>query len=405
MTFQLITKMSEVKLVEALNSIEDFSSHQAVHFRFEKLLEEYKSDYHIKIAINLINDLLKIYSGTIYVLSNRGMVIMARGVPQTLMNKLIFQLRYLYTDDPLAYTDDGRENPDFCLYYDLETDRGAFVEFVSKCMAKTVRKTSAAQESSSEPGTGKTVIDLSASRLADIEVLLRQAELSECIRKQPVCALISGQLKPVFDEIYIHIAHLRQQLRSDIDFLSSRWLFKHLTHILDERMLELVRKVPENYFATPVSLNLNVGTLLSSAFTQFDMAIPAAIKVSIVIEIPVVDVFADMTAFMIAKDEVQRQGYRVCLDGMTARGLMHIDREKLGVDLVKLQWNADVQSDLQSKENQELMQAVQRCGPKRIILCRCDGKQAVDYGQALGIALFQGRYIDALRNPSARIAS
>jgi hypothetical protein len=406
MSLQLFARQSEVKLVEELNNIEKFDGWKALHFRLDGLLEEYKSDYHVKIAINLINDLLKTNEGGIFVLADRSIVVLCRGMTATLSNKLVFQLRYLYTDDPLAYTDDGRENTEFCQLYELETDRGAFVEFVSQCMARTVRKGVAPRTKQSaeptpiDPGTGATVVDLNASRLMDIEEQLLDADISAAIRKQPVCALLSGNVRPVFDEIYIRIAHMRHLLKSEIDFFSNRWLFKHLTQVLDERVLMEVRGMPEQYLETPISLNLNVQTLLSSAFSRFDASIPTTLKVSIVIEVSVVDVFADMTAFLIAREEVQKQGYRVCLDGLTVKGLLHVDREKLGVDLVKVLWNAEAQSDFKAKENQELQQAVQRCGSKRLILCRCDNKQAVEYGQSLGIALFQGRYVDMLRNPN-----
>jgi hypothetical protein len=38
-----------------------------------------------------------------------------------------------------------------------------------------------------------------------------------------------------------------------------------------------------------------------------------------------------------------------------------------------------------------------------VILTRCDNKQAVEYGQALGITLFQGRYLDGLVNPKSSV--
>ena len=153
----------------------------------------------------------------------------------------------------------------------------------------------------------------------------------------------------------------------------------------------------------PASLNLNVETLLSEHFTRFDEQIKPSVKVSIVIEINVADVFSDMTAFEAARDKVQRMGYRVCLDGLSSKSFMQLDRAQLGFDLAKLQWNADIASDLQTEENRELVNAVKKCGANRIILCRCDNRQAVEYGQVLGISLFQGRYLDSLLDPHSTI--
>jgi hypothetical protein len=410
MALQLIAKSSEVKLAEAINDIKDFADWHAVHLNLDRLLEEYKSDYQIKIAINLINDLLKANEGTIFILSDRGIVVLARGAEANLVNKLVFQLRYLYMDDPLAYREDGQENPSFCTVYDLATERGAFVEFVSQRMAAIVRKSTPARPRAPEPvvsqsGTGVTVVDLSAARLAHIEEDLKRADVLKSVRRQPVCAVLPSGVRNVFDELYIHIAHLRKELKAEVDFFSNRWLFKYITQILDQRMLALASANPKHYFGSPVSLNLNAETLLSTAFSQFDAVIPAAMKVSIVIEVPIVDVFADITGFTVARNEVQKMGYRICLDGLNAAMLANIDREKLKADLVKVQWNADAQSDLQSQDNKDFAAAVQRCGAKRVILCRCDTQAAVDFGQGLGISLFQGRYVDSLLNPDLAVSN
>jgi hypothetical protein len=38
-----------------------------------------------------------------------------------------------------------------------------------------------------------------------------------------------------------------------------------------------------------------------------------------------------------------------------------------------------------------------------VILSRCDSRQSVSYGQALGISLFQGRYLDRMINPQQKV--
>ncbi len=49
-----------------------------------------------------------------------------------------------------------------------------------------------------------------------------------------------------------------------------------------------------------------------------------------------------------------------------------------------------------------LIEAVQTTGTNRVILCRCDNRSAVEFGQALGISLFQGRYLDTFSNPDGK---
>ncbi len=412
---QLVVRGSETKLMESLSVIHNPAGWRAVHFHLDKLLEQYKSEYQVKIAVNLIHDLLATYDGDIFLFSDQSIVVLCSRMDKAIQSKLIFQLRYLYMDDPLAYLEDGQENTDFCTVYDLAENWQDFFDFAGHRMAMAVRNApkprpskqpveGAPESPAAKAGGELPRVDLSLPLLANIERDLQYADLSRIIRKQPVCAMPPGTTaRKVFDELYIHIAHLRQLLRTEADFFSNRWLFKYLTHILDKRMIALIRSNSGRFLDGPVSLNFNVETLLSNVFAEFDATIKPAAKVSMVIEVPVVDVFADIDAFLLARAEVQRLGYRVCLDGLSTHSFIHIDRDRLGLDLMKVQWNADMQSDLGSRQNAELTKAVQDCGTNRIILCRCDSKQAVEYGQALGISLFQGRYIDSLLDPNAKI--
>jgi hypothetical protein len=68
-----------------------------------------------------------------------------------------------------------------------------------------------------------------------------------------------------------------------------------------------------------------------------------------------------------------------------------------------LQWNADVLTDVKSAVSSALIESIQATGTNRIILCRCDNRSALEYGMALGISLFQGRYLDSVLNPTAKV--
>jgi len=424
MPMLLYTKGSEIKLVQQLNELRDEpKGWEAIHFHLSDLLDQYKSDYQIKIAVNLIHDLLRSYNGSIYTLADSSIVVLCHNLEKTLYEKLVFQMRYLYMDDPLAYLENGQENPEFCSRYNLKYD---WKEFSEICSARLLQRRQGPQMESpgvpspEEKPTPKleTKPEIKpevkpakkpeksgmVKHLASVEHSLATADLHAAIRRQPVCAVLPDMsMRRVFDELYINITHLRQILKSDVDFLSNRWLFKYLTHALDERMMELIRSNKHRYLGNPISINVNVETLLAPQFSEFDAAIEPAAKVAIVFEIPVIDVFADMTAFNLARSEMQKLGYRICLDGLTVESFSNISREKLGADLIKVQWNADMQSDLASKENAAFKNALQEAGTNRVILCRCDNHSAVQYGQALGISLFQGRYLDSVLNPTAKV--
>ncbi len=405
---KITSKDAEAKLIEMLDSLgQEPTSWRGVHFRFSRLLEHYKSEYQIKIATNMIGDMLKSHQGAVFICEDCDIFVVSKGANKSLLDKVAFQLRYLFMDDPLAYSADGKENENFSTLYDLGGDWKDFMNAGKRKLEASAKQGAVnnlvnPERMASTPS--RKIKKMTPQRLANIERDLIPADLSRVIRKQPVCAAKEGnKIRPVFDEMYINIGHLRQLLMADVDFTSDRGLFKYLTQVLDEKVLELLRRHPARYFDRPVSVNLNVATLLSDKFAEFDAAIKPSIKVSLVIELQVADVFTDMEAFMVAKKAVQKMGYRVCLDGLTSLSFSQVDREQLGFDLAKLQWNASAENELNSKENKAVTEAVRRTGANRIILCRCDNRQAIEYGHAMGISLFQGRYIDKLVDPNAKV--
>ena len=431
---QVVNKTSETKLMQMIGSLRGQAiGWQVIHFHLSDLLDEYKSEYQVKIALNLIHDLLKTHDGSIFVLGDNSLIVVCYKLDNLLREKLIFQLRYLYMDDPLCYDESGQENPDFCSHYDLVHDWREVELLAANYMAvmsrkqggKTAsdvqletalmepRRRTAKQRQDQALQAPRMTLDpidslmddtITEDGLLSVEHMLRNIDMRSVTRRQPVCAVLPDmKVRRVFDELYIHIAHLRRMVKSEVDFFSNRWLFKYLTTILDQRMIELISSNPNHYLSSPVSINLNVETLLSPWFARFDAQVKPAAKVSMVIEVPVIDLFADMHAFNTAMAEAQRLGYRVCLDGLSTESFLSIDREKIGLDLIKVQWNADIITDLKSKENAPLIAAVNAIGTNRLILCRCDNRNAIEYGKALGISLFQGRYLDSVLNPTLKV--
>jgi len=326
-----------------------------------------------------------------------------------LLEKLIFQLRYLFMDDPIAYDDNGKESQEFCQMFDLSVDWMTLNQIANGKVERTTPNSQEhdiieEDETIDSGAEDKQQKPMTLSRLSTIEKDLLVADISRVIRKQPICSSVKKKgIRRVYDELYIHISHLRDLMMGDVNFTSNLWLFKYLTQIMDEKVLTLLARNPDRYFDVPVSINLNVATVLSNIFSDFEQAIKDSIKVSVVIEIQATDVFADPNAFIAARELLQKKGYRVCLDGLTSLSFSQLDREKLGFDLAKLQWDGSTVDDLKTKQNQSVIAAVERYGKGRVILCRCDSKDAVAYGNAIGISLFQGRFLDKRINPQAKV--
>ena len=121
------------------------------------------------------------------------------------------------------------------------------------------------------------------------------------------------------------------------------------------------------------------------------------------IELQLVDIFADVSEFFFARDYLSEKGYRLCVDGVTHHSLPLVDRKALGTDLVKVLWSpAFIDESPDEGKREKVQQAIDRCGKSRVVLARCDSPEAVRFGHQLGITMFQGRFLDALMQEEMR---
>ena len=395
-------KNAEKRLLDVIAKLRDNVGYYVVHFNFSRLSEHYKNEYQLKISVNIINDILKEADGYIFVTSDYDIFVFCKNILPNVVKKMIFQLRYLYMDEHLAYEGEGRENPDFATIYELKLNWSELFNIARAKMEALEKKIELENYPLFlTPPEGV----LTPAKLADVENELGKTSIAAAFRSQPVCAARHDGFKVMFSEAYINISSLTRQLKTRVDLTSNRMLFRYLTQVLDRKILELIAKNTRKYMVSALSINMNIDTILSESFAEFDKAVDDKFKKNIVIEIQVGDVFADINTFAAARKLLQEAGYRICLDGLTNLSFLQIDREKLEFDLAKILWNADLQSDIRKKQNKELGQAIKRCGAGRVILARCDSQDAIYYGQSLGIGLFQGRYIDGLVDPESSIVN
>jgi hypothetical protein len=407
---KVVTKDSETKLLEIVNGIKSNpGGYYALHFNLSQLSEQYKTEYQIKIAINILNDLFKAEDSIAFGLKDRDIILLYNGTNRGLLEKAIFQLRYLFMDDPLGYSVDGLENEDFCTVYDLEF---GWRDFFSTCEKKshfepTLHSHALTSQISTIDGGVRTKLHvMNPETLVQITKNIQQTNISEAMRSQSACAIMIGrEPKVIFEESYININHLSKIIKTDVDLLSQPTLFKYLTRTFDKRVLALLKIKAKMSDKFAISLNLNISTLFSDEFASFDSNLTPQQKASTIIELQIADVFEDIQMFTLAKETVQKLGYRICLDGLDSVCFTQIDRKNLGVDLAKVQWHPELDTESGKEKKEMLSNAVQRSDPKRVILCRCDNEKAVEYGKSIGIALFQGRHIDNMLNPKARIVN
>ena len=115
-----------------------------------------------------------------------------------------------------------------------------------------------------------------------------------------------------------------------------------------------------------------------------------------VIEMQVIDVFADPKTFGYARDFLQDRGYRVLIDGLDPQSLQFFDPTILQSDFLKIGWSADLQGDNAEGHIEEIKAITDHVGKDSLILARVDTEKAVKWGLSIGISRFQGFFIDRL---------
>ena len=297
------------------------------------------------------------------------------------------------SEDPFFSAGDGMRN-EFNTYYDLEDQFAELVACIEALVQARVEHDMNVRSKRKANGAGKP---LDPTNLAAIEKAITQADLSSMTSRQAICELgDEGRAKPLFYELFTSIGALQKTLLPDQDLFADRWLFQYLTTRLDERMLAWLSKNDDSTLKRSFSLNINISSVLSPRFLEFDALLDKERRSTIVIELQKIDVFMDVARFLFTREFLLDRGYRICMDGLTAMSLPYVDRKNLGFDLVKLHWTPQLRQQIEGKQGDRLREAIETTNPRRIIMMRCESDDAIELGRELGISLFQGYFIDHL---------
>jgi hypothetical protein len=377
---------------------------RAVYLHLSNLRAQNRQDHHVRIAAASFEGLSRRFDGRLFRLENNDYVFACKGAEVSDIEAVIEKLRFLFSEDPLtiAGSKDGKR---FTTWFDIskEGERNTFKALADQLYARAEdRRSKERQSRVMDVGVGTRQSSkeysgpLTPELLSKLEEALGRMDIRSLIRRQPICAIIGdNDPKLVFNELFIAMAELKRQIMPGVDLFSDRWLFQRLTQSLDKRMMLALPDMKAD-LDRALSVNINVTTLLSNEFLHFDSQLRASSKKAIVFELQTADIFSDMGAFLFARDFVQDRGYRMCLDGLTHFTFPLVNREDLGVDLKKMYWAPDLADGGQENRRENIRQAVEQAGAGRVILCRCDDQNAIDFGKSMGISLFQGRHIDTV---------
>ena len=319
---------------------------KAVHIHLSGLRPYNRREHHVRVAANGFENLIKSLAGQLFHLKSSDLFFVYRRDAEPDVRTAVQQVRYLFSDDPLL-ADEESGIDRFCTWYTAATQFDEILHLVQGMVDIGQRRQPESRTQVDTRGAlrakQKLGEPLSPEILARVESALVRADLSNLVRRQFACAVSrKGTPTPVFSELFISIKDLRETLLSGVNLTSSRWLFQHLTESLDRRMLAMLAKTDHITLSGDISFNLNISTLLSNEFLNFDDQVPASRRGHMIVELETMDVFSNLGAYLFAREFIQERGYRICIDGLTYETMYLIDRERLGADVVKLIWDPEM---------------------------------------------------------------
>lgn len=370
-----------------------YSGRHALHLRFSKLHVMYQRPDYLRIALAIFADQVAPYGGRFFRLSNEDVVYVSREATSEALEKVVGRVRLLFSEDPNITVQVG-DDP-FFTRYTLDSD---YPHFLALCRSIATQAEMQGRESDflEQHVLRPEMRPATLQDLGMMEEALSRVEIGNVIHRQSTCVMVAGTMpEPVFDETYVSLSDLSMLTGMHSNLLANRWLFQYLTQLLDRSMLGYLAG---NAAALnrPISLNLNIATILSPEFQRFNDSLPPRLRPTLVIEFNKLDVFADMGAFLFVRDYLRERGFRLCLDGLNHLTAPYYDRQKLGFDLIKIHWSPDSLNSAHAEIFPVMQQLVRKAEKARVILCRCDSAEAIRIGQELDIVMFQGREVDRM---------
>ncbi|HTZ70820.1 MAG TPA: hypothetical protein VMB71_09245 [Acetobacteraceae bacterium] len=362
--------------------------------------------HHARIARALLQDTAQRYSGQVFPLRNGDLVLLC-AVPPAEGRVVAGQSSPTALPAALArlFGADAPDNDLLTTAWKLEEEGDRFWTFI------TARHTEAQPESAAEETAG------TASSVMALEEVVATAFVPDLLAQQTAIRLhpgrnlpLTSRLAPLFREITFSFAAMAQR-QAIGEAVSDPYLFRHFAARLDARMLEhLQEDLQQGGKLTrgalrqnlPLHLNLTLEGIVSPGFARL-AATAQRTGARFGVEISLMEATADPALMEYGRRLLDMAGFPLIVDGLDYVGLTMTHPAGLKPALVKVSWSPRL-ADSAPPVKAAIEDAIARIGPERIVLQRAESEEALVWGQANGIARYQGYYLDAVQ-AAARIAN
>lgn len=371
---------AEKYLLETLERItKNRAEYKVLYVNISKLKPKNRHPKFVKIITRLFDDLVFIANGTMFVLENGDFAVLGKNITDKIVNDVLEKLRVGLVSDPIWTS---KSSSEFIQIYEPE-DFDSFYRKIEDMMN---------DESSVRDVIHRRAVE--AEQMDAIKEHLDMVNLVDVVKHQGVIRLEnSSNYRRMFDEYFVAVKDLSQNFDKNIDLVGNKWLFLYLTQTLDKKTMASFVVSDVRNKVGKISLNLNLSTINTSEFINFEQYIKS-LGQRIIVEVQPIDVLNNMKMYFYVKEKLHKLGHEVLLDATSLEMLSSINIKALDVDYVKLFWH-DLMDEY-SKQDDEIVNLFEEIGKNKIILAKCLNENAVRWGIKKGIRAFQGPYIDML---------
>jgi hypothetical protein len=259
-----------------------------------------------------------------------------------------------------------------------------------------------------EVETGPGAAPESALSLAELQETLAHAPLPELMVQQTGMSLdpdrrrpLDHRLVPAFRELSLSLAGL--SLRPLVtQAVSDPYLYRHFAAALDVRLIQLLhddlaksgritRAAASGLGALHIDLGLEA--ILSPAFARMSSLAQSA-GLAMWVSIPFMPLCHDADLMEHARRVLDLTGCALILNRVDALALAFVRHQAMAPALIKLVWSPHL---AEIAAGSAAANALAGIDPARLALTGVETDQAVIWGQARGIALYQGAFLDQIQ--------
>ncbi|MBX7199483.1 MAG: hypothetical protein K1X51_08910 [Rhodospirillaceae bacterium] len=386
----------ETLLVDTLDRVRrNPEGRKAVHIRLSKLLPTNRTPVRIKIVTRMFRVLESGRQAQIFNLSNDDLVLIINGGAQRDVNNIVLRVRKLFEGDPVTL-DDADGNDQFIAWYDLALDAAVAIHAAQQLRQEAQVAPPKTQAAPLPP--------ITPAMLDDVQKKLAFANVAPFVRDQ-VALRINPQTKEAsieFYEFFLSVGDLQRMIAPTINLFGDRSLFQDLSRTMDIRMLETMQRHPQARGMPCISLNLNLETILTTAFGTFIQHLEKGQKV--IVEVTAADLLTNINMYIDVRNVMASMGHAILIDGLTTTTIEMLDVAAMKPNYVKIVWAPELLDVANPAGNANTSAMIAEIGADKVILSRCDSAAALSWGLKTGICVFQGHFLDAFNKTRKRPA-